>query len=168
MSANHIRAPGTLSDNTSTPIVPPGTLWTDEATGITYVYIYNAGASNIAAGDAVGVYTTLARGHASTTDATMFEVVDGTATLKAMSGIALGTITTLYYGWLYAKGFVPSDTVTTDGSIVAGTSFGIKDATATVRAITAEFSGLANGIAHADDVATVATGFTLFRTFWLY
>lgn len=156
--------------SSTTPDAEPGQLSTDAATGITYVYVYNAGAGAISAADAVGVYDSsgTTRGYVSVTDATMFEINDGTTTVKAMSGIAVGSIAAGSYGWLYAKGYVPSDTATTDGSITSGVGFAIKDATKTIYALSQALGHLANGYALAADSSTTLTGFVLTDTFWLH
>ena len=169
MTTLHIRPPGALTDVDTAQRTEPGNLWYDEATGLTHVYVYNAGAATLSAADAVGVFTTLARGHVSGTDGTMLEQTDGTTVTKACAGVAVSTIATTEFGWLVAKGFNPTGVVTTDGSVAIGSELAIKDATVTFKggatAATAHVGGCGYGLAA--DVGTTLTGYILMDTYFV-
>ena len=148
----------------------PGTV-VPTSDGKKMVCVINKGADAIAAADAVGVFTTAARGHVSVTDATMFEVVDGTTptlTAKAFSGVAVGAIAAGAYGWLIGQGFCPSDTVTTDGSVISGGGLVLKDATKTFLSPAIASSQLSVGYALAADASTTLTGFVIEKSAFLY
>lgn len=157
----------TYSSTDASEFPQPGTVVVSDD-GLKMVCVYNAGASAIADGDAVGVFTTLANGHVSTTDATMFEIVDGTSTVKAFAGIAVGAIAAGAYGWLIGQGCATAEIATTDGTVVSGGMFALKDATATIYHLVAAAAHLGVGVAHADDSTTTLTGFTIHRSFFVY
>lgn len=148
----------------------PGTV-VPTSDGLKMVCVYNAGAGAIADADAVGVFTTLARGHVSVTDATMFEVVDGTTptqTAKAFAGVAVGAIAAGSYGWLIAQGMSTTETVTTDGSVISGGGLVLKDATKTLMSPAIASSQLSVGYALAANASTTLTGFVIEKSAFLY
>lgn len=169
MGSIHIRpGGGALTDQFSTAVVPPGTNWTDYDTGLTYVFVYNAGASDIADNDVVGVFiTTVARGHVSTTAATMLDYDDAGDIVSHVAGVAIGPIETLTFGWLWAAGFDPSGTITTDGTIAQGDGLVLDDGlkVATTEIETQDHGNF--GFALAADVSTTLTGACLRNTAFL-
>ena len=84
-----------------------------------YVFVYNAGADSISAGDVVPIFTAFAFGSVSVTDATDFEITDGTTTRQLVAGIAGATIATTEFGWLWFSGY-GTHSITTDTNVAAG------------------------------------------------
>lgn len=123
MSTSHIRAGGgALTDIFSTAVVPVGTVWVNY-NGIGcpgYVFLKNAGADTLAAGDVVSVYDSsgLTFGSASTTDATEPAFSDGTTSRALVAGIALAALTTDTYGWFWFHGY-GTHAITTDTNVAA-------------------------------------------------
>ena len=81
-----------------------------------YVWVHNAGADAIAAGDVVCWFlTTPAAGHVSVTGATALD--NGTAGMVA--GVAVGAISAGSYGFLLVRG-ITTVGITTDGAVAKG------------------------------------------------
>ncbi len=98
------------SHNDATPLFTPGTVVEDKATGKAYKYILVEDA-NLAVGDVVEYSDT--SGYEVTKDR-----AGGASLGRVVAGVALGTITDAYYGWIQVKGL---NTYTkTDGSVAVG------------------------------------------------
>jgi len=96
-----------------------GTTYMDESTGKKYVWVYNAGADAIAAGDVCGQATTgLASGYVSVTDATLLDITDGTTVAVLVAGVGVGAIAAASYGFLQCGGY--SANITTGTGVPAG------------------------------------------------
>lgn len=99
------------SHNDASPVVPPGTVKRDKATGKVYKYIL-AEDGALAVGDVVE-YSTAVNGYEVTKDR-----AGGTSAGRVVAGVALGTITDAYYGWIQVGGL--NTYCKTDGSVAAG------------------------------------------------
>lgn len=98
------------SHNDATPLFAPGTVVEDKATGKAYKYILVEDAA-LAVGDVVEYSDT--SGYEVTKDR-----AGGASLGRVAAGVALGTITDAYYGWIQVKGL---NTYTkTDGSVAVG------------------------------------------------
>lgn len=123
MSTLHIRAGGgALTDIFSTAVVPTGTVYFKPGPqgGTGYVFLENAGADTMAAGDVASVYDSsgFGFGKATTTDATEPAFSDGTTSRALVAGIALAALTTGTFGWFWFAGY-GTHAITTDGNISA-------------------------------------------------
>jgi len=156
------------TNSSTSPIDEPGHCVTDDSTGITYVYVWHKGATAIAAGDVVGVFSTVARGHVSTTNTTMLDYDDAGDIVSHVAGVAVGAIAAASYGWLWAAGFDAAGVITTDGTIAAGDGLVLDDGlkVATTEIETQDHGHF--GYAHAADSSTTLTGATLRNTAFLY
>jgi len=97
--------------NDATPLFTPGTIKRDKATSKVYKYIQAEDAA-LAIGDVVE-YTTAANDYEVTKDR-----AGGTSVGRVVAGVALGTITDGYYGWIQVWG--RNTYCKTDGSVAAG------------------------------------------------
>lgn len=113
MSSNSAALPVTsfASHNDATALVSPGTVKQDKATSKVYKYIQAEDAA-LAVGDVVE-YTTALNGYEVTKDR-----AGGTSAGRVVAGVALGTITDGYYGWIQVQGL--NTYCKTDGSVAAG------------------------------------------------
>lgn len=121
MSTTHILL-GSLTTIYTTAYTPVGTTYfkrsSNGATG--YVFVKNAGADTLAAGDVVSIYDSSGHtyGSVSTTDATEPAFSDGTTSRAMVAGIALSALATNEFGWLWWYGY-GTHSITTDGNITA-------------------------------------------------
>lgn len=98
------------SHNDATPLFAPGTVVEDKATGKAYKYILVEDAA-LAVGNVVEYSDT--SGYEVTKDR-----AGGSSLGRVVAGVALGTISDGYYGWIQVKGL---NTYTkTDGSVAVG------------------------------------------------
>jgi len=98
------------SHNDETALFTPGTVHQDKATSKVYKYV-RAEDANLAVGDVVEYSDT--SGYEVTKDRS-----GGASLGRIAAGVALGTITDAYYGWIQVQGL---NTYTkTDGSVAVG------------------------------------------------
>jgi len=134
--------------------------------GIGYTYVYNAGADATAVADVVQVFdTTLAMGHVSVTAATTLANSDGTTAGGTPAGVAVSVMATTTYGWLWSWGHSLTNTITTDGNVVAGPMAVLDTAKIAVLGVPANHH-CKFGISTAADSSTTATGAILFNCMW--
>lgn len=112
-----------LTGNDATAKVEPGSIYTDSATGKVYRYVL-AETQNIGVGDVLEYSDTT--GYEVTSDKT-------TSVGRIPAGVAIGTITDAYYGWIQVSGVC---TVKTDGGVAKGDAL-VPHATVDGRADTA-------------------------------
>ena len=99
-------------------VVPVGTVHKVYNNGQTrkYVFVLNAGADAIAAGDAVSCFSvsSFTFGSVSVTAATIADLTDGTTTRALAAGVAGAAATLNEYLWLWFSGYgthsIPTDT----------------------------------------------------------
>lgn len=99
------------SHNDASPVVAPGTVVQEQGTSKVFKYIL-AEDADLAVGDVVE-YTTALNGIEVTKDR-----AGGTSAGRVVAGVALGTITHGYYGWVQVAGL--NTYCKTDGSVAAG------------------------------------------------
>lgn len=99
-----------LTGNDSTAKVEPGSIYTDGATGKVYRYVLVEDAA-VAAGDVVEYSDT--SGYEVTKDRS-----GGASIGRVVAGVAIGTITDAYYGWIQVNGVCTG--VKTDGGVATG------------------------------------------------
>jgi hypothetical protein len=112
--------------NDETPLFPPGTVKQDQATGNVYKYILVEDAA-LAVGDVVEYSDT--SGYEVTKDR-----AGGASLGRIPAGVALGTITDAYYGWIQVAGL--NTYCKSDGSVAVGDAL-VPHATADGQADTA-------------------------------
>lgn len=121
MGTTHILL-GSLTDIDTTARQPVGTTYFKPGSNGSagYVYVLQAGADALAAGDVVSVYDSsgFTFGSVSTTDATEPAFSDGTTSRPLVAGIALSALTVGTYGWLWFYGY-GTHAITTDGNVAA-------------------------------------------------
>lgn len=112
MASNLVGVPvvSFASHNDATPVVPVGTVKRDKATNKVYKYVQVEDA-NLAIGDVVEYSDTT--GNEVTKDR-----AGGASIGRVVAGVALGTITDGYYGWIQVGGL--NTYCKTDGSVAAG------------------------------------------------
>lgn len=101
---------GSLTANDSTAQREAGTVWFDGATGKAYRYVLIEDLA-VAVGDVVEYSDT--SGYEVTQDR-----AGGASIGRVVAGVAIGTITDAYYGWIQVSG--RNATVKTDGGVSAG------------------------------------------------
>jgi hypothetical protein len=142
-----------LTGNDATAKVEVGTVWVDGSNGKAYRYV-QAEDANLAVGDVVEY-----------ADATGAEVTKdrsgGSSIGRAVAGVAIGTITDAYYGWIQVSGLA---TVKTDGAVVKGDALvphasvdGVAD-TATSASTVVITAAQVFGYALATDTGTTSAG----------
>lgn len=108
MAFAEVLRPG-LTSNEAAPLAQPGTIYNDGLTGNAYKYVLVEDMA-VALGDVVEY-----------SDTTGYEVTKdrsgGASIGRFVAGVALGTISDGYYGWIQVSG---KATVKTDGGVVAG------------------------------------------------
>lgn len=98
-----------LTGNDATAKVEPGTIFFDDSNGKVYRYVLAEDAA-LAVGDVVEF-----------SDASAYEVTNdrnGSTIGHVVAGVAIGTITDAYYGWIQVSGVHTA--VKTDGGVAAG------------------------------------------------
>ena len=149
-----------VTETSTTDVYGVGTTFMNEATGKKFVWVVNAGADAIAAGDVVALFkTTPSGGRVSVTAATVFDSSDGTTTRARVAGIGVGAIAAASYGFLQCGGYCTN--ITTDTNITAGMGLicadGAKLATPNTTDSTAHWCEF--GFADLADTAAVGTGY---------
>lgn len=126
MTTTNMRVPGSLTDVDTTARMPIGTPWTDETNWKRYCYVTNEGSTSWTIGVPVGILLTATkRGECSFTAASQLLINDGTTSVTAVAGIALGTIAEDEFGWIQVGGFCTN--VVTDGTMEASCGGQVKD-----------------------------------------
>lgn len=100
----------------SEAVVPVGQTFFKEGRG--YVFVLNAGADAIAAGDVVACFSAAAftYGSVSVTAATEADFTDGTTVRALVAGVAGAAIANGAYGWLWFAGY-GTHAITTDTNV---------------------------------------------------
>jgi hypothetical protein len=143
-----------LNSNSSTALEQPGKLFVDYANGNVYKYIRAEDAA-LANGDSVEFSDT--SGYEVTNDRS-----GGSSIGRRVAGVAVGTITDAYYGWIQVSG--RHTAVKTDGGVVKGDKLvphasvdGRADTEANGSTVTVT-SGQVFGVALATDSGTTSAG----------
>lgn len=101
-----------LTSNDSTAKMEPGTIWNDPATGKSYKYVL-AEDGALANGDVVEYSDT--SGYEVTKDRS-----GGSSIGRVVAGVAVGTITDAYYGWIQVSGRHTGVKVAANTAVSAG------------------------------------------------
>lgn len=141
-----------------------GTKYRDEATGKSYMFAYNSGATSWTVRVPVGVFLTGTQvGLCSFTAATQMLIKEGGTDVTAVAGIGLGTVATTEAGWIQIGGLA---TVETDGNVDAEEGVYVADNGIVALPVTEPTHVGRFGVAATADGSTTQCSVWLDRCFW--